>query len=143
MKTPDTTHIHITTEKDKLDMDAIMDFMHRHSYWAQSRDRATMSRAIENSLCFGLFYENRMAGFARVVTDYSTMYYLCDVFIQPVYQGRGLGKQLIQAVIDAPQLSGLYGMLLTRDAHELYRSFGFSDEEEALKKFMIKRDWSY
>lgn len=143
MKKADDEKITVSSRKDYLDMDAIMDFMNRHSYWARERDIPTMQKAIENSLCFGIYHGSKMAGFARVVTDYSTMYYLCDVFIRPEMQGKGLGKKLIQAVLDSTELKGLYGILLTKDAHELYKKFGFSNEPEALERFMIKRDWTY
>ena len=143
MNTDNHESFRISTDKSDLDMDTIMEFMHTSSYWARNRDRQTMQKAVDNSLCFGIFLGPRMVGFARVVTDYATMYYLCDVFINPADQGKGLGRNLIEAVLNAPELSGLYGMLLTRDAHRLYRKFGFTNEEEALKKFMIKRDWAY
>lgn len=143
MKDSEAESIRITTDRDKMDMDVIMDFMNHHSYWAKDRDRATMQKAMDNSLCFGIFSGERMAGFGRVVTDYATMYYLCDLFISPEYQGKGLGKKLTQAILEAPELEGLYGMLLTKDAHDLYRRFGFSDAPEAVERFMIKRDWTY
>jgi GNAT superfamily N-acetyltransferase len=143
MKKSDDEKITVTSRKEALDMEVVMEFMNRHSYWAKDRDRDTMRKAIDNSLCFSIFCGSEMAGFARAVTDYATMYYLCDVFIRPDMQGKGLGKKLIQAVLDSPELKGLYGILLTRDAHELYKKFGFSNEPEALERFMIKRDWSY
>lgn len=139
----DYSKIRITSSNMDLDMEVIMDFMNSHSYWARERDRETMQKAVDNSLCFGMLYESEMIGFARIVTDYATMYYLCDVFIRPEYQKRGLGKILVQTVLEAPELEGLYGILLTKDAHDLYKRFGFSGDPESAGKFMIRRDWNY
>jgi len=143
MSTFDYGKIHITTSKKDLDMEVIMNFMNSHSYWARERDRKTMQKAVDTSLCFGMYYESEMIGFARIITDFATMYYLCDVFIRPEYQKKGLGKKLVKAVLDAPELQGLYGILLTKDAHELYKRFGFSGDPESAGKFMIRRDWNY
>jgi GNAT superfamily N-acetyltransferase len=74
-----------------------------------------------------------------VVTDYSTVYYLCDVFILPEYRGKGLGKKLIQHVAKDPRLKDCMGMLLTRDAHRLYSRYGFTGQEKEREMFMIKR----
>jgi len=143
MNTPEQNQITISTQREKLDLNVIMNFMHEHSYWARNRDPALMRKAMDNSLCFGIFVGEKMVGFARAITDYATMYYLCDVFISPEHQGKGLGKKLVRTVLDAPELKELYGILLTKDAHDLYRKFGFENQPEAFEKFMIKREWPY
>ena len=87
-----------------------------------------MIRAFDNSLCFGLFHHDKQIGFARVVTDYATMAYLADVFILPAYRGLGLSKWLMETIMTHSDLQGLRRwILLTLDAHGLYRQFGWKD----------------
>jgi GNAT superfamily N-acetyltransferase len=96
------------------------------SYWAKDRTREIILESIKASLNFSLFLEGVQVGFARVVTDYSTIAYLCDVFVVGRYQGQGLGKQLIGAVIGHPSLAGVKWILRTKDAHRFYAHFGFA-----------------
>jgi GNAT superfamily N-acetyltransferase len=117
----------ISTEKARLQLDVIAAFLSR-AYWAQRRARPAIERSVEHSLCFGLYDGERQIGFARVVTDCSTFAYLCDVFIDESYRGRGLGKWLMSAVMDHPDLQGLRRWILaTRDAHGLYKQFGWTE----------------
>ena len=116
----------ISTDRDKLQVDMIHRFLSEESYWANSRSMDQTREAITNSICFGLFNEGRQIGFARVVTDKATFAYLGDVFILSEFRGRGLSKWLMDAIISHPDLQGLRRWVLaTRDAHELYRKFGF------------------
>lgn len=115
----------ISTNPGRLDMDAIADMLSR-AYWAHSRTRATLERALENSLVFGLYAGGDQIGLARVVTDYGVFAYLCDVIIHEDYRGKGLGAWLLESVHNHPDLQGLRRWLLvTRDAHGLYRKFGW------------------
>jgi len=115
----------ITDERASLDMALIHDFL-RSSYWAQAIPREIVTRALENSLCFGLFHNGKQIGFGRVVTDHATFAYLADVFVIDGYQGLGLGKWLISCVLDHPELQGLRRWLLaTLDAQGLYQQHGF------------------
>jgi GNAT superfamily N-acetyltransferase len=115
----------ISTDPSRLDLETICAFMSR-SYWAGNRTRDTMQRAIEHSLCFGVYDGHRQVGFTRVVTDYATFAWLADVFIDEEYRGRGLGKWLVETALSYPELQSVPRWLLaTRDAHELYRKFGF------------------
>jgi len=117
----------ISTEKARLQLDVIAAFLSR-AYWAQGRARPAIGRSIEHSLCFGLYGGERQIGFARVVTDCTTFAYLCDVFIDESYRGQGLGKWLMSAVMDHPDLQGLRRWILaTRDAHGLYKQFGWTE----------------
>jgi GNAT superfamily N-acetyltransferase len=117
----------ITTDKKKMDIEVIHQFISQ-SYWAKGIPIATMQKAIEGSLCFGVFHGERQVGFARVVTDKATFAYLADVFIIEEYRGKGLSKWLMEIIIGQPELQGLRRFLLaTRDAHGLYRQFGFKD----------------
>jgi GNAT superfamily N-acetyltransferase len=116
----------ISSDPARLDMDAICSFLAR-SYWAAERDRDTTRRAVEHSLCFGVYEGERQIGFARVVTDCATFAWLADVFVDENYRGRGLGKWLVQTVLSHPDLQSVpRWFLATRDAHELYRRFGFA-----------------
>jgi GNAT superfamily N-acetyltransferase len=116
----------VTTDKALLDRDVIERFL-GSSYWAENIPRATVDKSIDNSLCFGLLEEHRQIGFARVVTDCATFAFLADVFVLPEHRGAGLGKWLIECVVSHPDLQGLRRWLLgTRDAHGLYRQFGFT-----------------
>ena len=115
----------ISTDPARLDIDAICDFLKR-AYWADTRPRERTKRALQNSLVFGVYDGNKQIGVARVVTDYSIFAYLCDVFIHEDYRAHGLGKWLMQTIHRHPDLQGLRRWtLVTRDAHGLYRQFGW------------------
>ncbi len=115
----------ISTDKTKLDLDLICNFL-QSAYWANQRSRDTILKSLEHSLCFGLYQQEKQIGLARVITDFATFAYLCDVFVLEDYQGRGLGKFLMQTVLEYPQLMHLRRFILaTRDAHGLYSQFGF------------------
>ena len=116
----------ITTDKALFDFEVIYGYISQ-SYWAKDIPKKVMRAAIENSLCFGVFEDDKQVGFARVITDSATFAYLDDVFILPDYQGRGLSKELMTEIIEHRQLQGLRRMMLaTVDAHGLYTKFGFS-----------------
>jgi len=121
----------ITTDKAKLDLVTIHRYLSEESYWAVGRPMETVVRSIEHSLCFGLYEDDGgQVGFARVVTDRSTFAWLCDVFIVESHRGRGLGKWLVRSVVEYPDLRSIKRMLLgTRDAHTLYRRYGFEDSQ--------------
>ena len=115
----------ISTDNTRLDLDCIADMLAR-SYWAKGRPRERLESAIEHSLVFGLYDKGQQIGVARVISDYSIFAYLCDVFIHEEYRGRGLGKWLIESILDHPDLQGVRRWVLaTADAHNLYRKYGF------------------
>ena len=119
----------ISTDPARLDIDAICDFLTR-AYWANTRPRERTERAIQNSLVFGV-YDDKQIGVARVVTDYSIFAYLCDVFIHEDYRAHGLGKWLIQTIMEHPDLKDMRRwVLVTNDAHGLYQQFGFTTIED-------------
>lgn len=116
----------LSTAPDKLDLAAIHDYLCNQSYWAKGRSEVLVRATIEGSLCFGLYKQSTLIGFARVVTDYATVAYLSDLFIVDSYQGQGLGKWLIEGILEHPQLKTLKRfMLLTGDAQNLYAKYGF------------------
>jgi GNAT superfamily N-acetyltransferase len=126
----DTTIDHgftVTTDPSRLDVEMIHGFL-AASYWATNIPRSVVERALRHSLCFGVFEGARQVGFTRVISDFSTYAYVSDVFVLPSHRGRGAGKALMAAVRAHPDLQGLRRWtLFTRDAHDLYRKFGFGE----------------
>jgi GNAT superfamily N-acetyltransferase len=116
----------ISSDRERINLDLVHDYLSCRSYWARGRSRESQRQANANSLCFGAYAPGgEQVGFARVVTDYTTFAWICDLFVLEPHQGRGLGKALVQAVVEHPELQGLKRLLLaTRDAHELYRRHG-------------------
>ncbi len=129
----------VSTDKSRLDVDLIHRYLSQTSYWAQGRPLDVVVRSIEHSLCFGVYDGDRQVGFARVVTDYATFAWLCDVFILESHRGRGLGKWMIECIVACPDLQGLRSFLLaTRDAHDLYRGYGGFENLEKPDKWMAR-----
>src|SRR5262245_17031516 len=115
----------ISTDPARQDVDAIHAFLVR-AYWSEQIPRDVVERAVRNSLCFGLFEGEAQIGLARVVTDYATFAYLCDVYVLESHRGHSLGKWLIKCVMAHPLLQGLRRFnLVTHDAHGLYAPHGF------------------
>jgi len=127
----------ISTDPSRLDVDAITALLGR-AYWAQGRTREMISRYLQHSLPFGLYDGSCQIGLARVVSDYTTFAWLCDVFIHEDYRGQGLGKWLLATIHSHPELQDLRRwMLATNDAHSLYNQFGWIPLESP-EKFMMK-----
>ena len=115
----------ISSDPKRLDLGVVHGFL-TTSYWAQGISEELVRRSIEHSLCFGVYHDETQVGFARVITDRATFAYLADVFIIEQHRGHGLGKWLIETIVSHPELSGLRRwILVTRDAHDLYRKCGF------------------
>lgn len=133
----------ISTDPERLDLDVIHHYLSEQSYWARGISRERVARSIRHSLCFGVYTADQAApgqvGFARVVTDFVSFAYLADVFIRPDYQGQGLGKWLVSYIVGHPDLQAVRRWALyTKDAHELYRRFGF-DAAPDPGRYMIYR----
>ena len=117
----------ISTDRSRLDRPAIHEFL-SGSYWAKGVPRSVVDRSIDGALCFGLYDGERQVGFARVITDRATFAYLADVYVLESHRGRGLATWLMEAILAHPDLQGLRRwMLVTRDAHPLYRKLGFTE----------------
>lgn len=124
----------ISDEKELLQLDKIYQLLST-TYWAYNRDKKTIQESIDNSICFGVFKNNVQIGFARCVTDYSVIYWLCDVIIEDNYRGNGIGKKLIECVVTHEKLKNLRGILSSNDKHrKFYEQFGF----EHKTSFMFK-----
>ena len=130
--------IKINTDRRKLSLKVIKDYLNNQSYWAQNRSIEVIKKSIKNSLCFGVYYQNQQIGFTRVITDYATFYYICDFFILQQFQGNGIGKKLIKSIVNHSELKNIIGTLLTIDAHEFYRPFGFDNNKNIKQRFMLK-----
>ncbi|MFD0675586.1 MULTISPECIES: GNAT family N-acetyltransferase [unclassified Paenibacillus] len=125
----------ISNDKSLLHLDTVFAFLSR-SYWANKRSEERIRKSIENSICYGVYLNNRQIGFARVVTDGATMYYLCDVFIDEAYRGQSIGKKLIESIIKSEELKDLTGILGTKDAHGLYKQYDFELDQEKMMRRM-------
>jgi N-acetylglutamate synthase-like GNAT family acetyltransferase len=133
----------ISDDPALLDLDAVHGFLVR-SYWAKAIPRELAERSIRNSLCFGVYFDRKQIGFARVITDKATFAYLCDVFIAEEHRGRGLSKALVTAIKAHPELQGLRRwMLVTIDAQGLYEQFEFSKVAEPERHMEIIRHGIY
>lgn len=120
-------NIQISKDKAKLNIDSIKKLL-KQTYWANEREENTILKSIENSICYGVYLSDEQIGFGRVVTDYSTFYWICDIIIDEAHRGKGLGKHLVDVITNSEELKGLLGVLLTRDAHGLYEQYGFIKE---------------
>ena len=117
----------ISLDKNKLNFEVIYHYLSEDSYWAKGITVERLKKAIENSVCFGVYHNHEQAGFARVVTDSATFAYICDVLILPQFRGNGLSKWLIQTIVNHHEFQGLRRWsLATADAHGLYQQFGFT-----------------
>jgi GNAT superfamily N-acetyltransferase len=127
----------ISTDPSRLDVDAIADMLAR-SYWANTRTREQLERALEHSLVFGLYAGSGQIGLARIISDYAIFAYLCDFIIHEDHRGHGLGKWLLATVHNHPDLKNMRRwMLITDDAHGLYRQYGWEQLQNP-EKWMMK-----
>ena len=116
----------IVDDLDQMNLSDIIRLL-KSTYWADKRSDEQIEKSARNSSCYGIYVEGekKLVGFARVISDYATTYYLCDVVIDEDYQHKGLGTALVSYIESLPVYEGLRGILVTRDAHSLYRKFGY------------------
>ena len=128
-----------STDKSKLNIDYIHQFLSKESYWAKNIPSEIVKQSIEGSLSFGVYENNKQVGFARVITDYATFGYIADVFIDKDYRGRGLSKELMTFIMEQDLVKKLRRLMLaTLDAHSLYAQFGFEKLEGDKRLMGIK-----
>lgn len=133
----------ISTDKSKLNIEAIHDYLCNKSYWAKGRSLQAVKKSIENSICFGLYdAKGNTLGFARVVTDKVVYAYLMDLFIFEEFQGKGLGTKLAEHIFAHKDLQVRLWFLATKSAHGLYRKFGFNTVDDP-ERLMYRRDEKY
>jgi len=119
-------HFLLSTDPERLDLAVIHGFL-GESYWAKGIPREMVARSIANSLCFGVYSDGRQVAFARVISDFATYAYVADVFVLMPFRGRGLGKWMMESILQHPRLQQLRRWsLVTKDAHGLYAQFGFT-----------------
>jgi GNAT superfamily N-acetyltransferase len=119
----------ITDDPAAVDVDFV-ERMLRTSYWAAERPREVIERTLESSISLSLFCEDVQIGFARVVSDEVTFAWICDLIIDPVCRGDGLGKWFLECIMEHPAVAGTSQQLLrTSDAHGLYAKYGFEISE--------------
>jgi predicted GNAT family acetyltransferase len=129
----------ISTDPARLDVDLIHGFL-TQSYWSRGIGRAQVERGIANSLCFGLYSQDQQVGFARVITDRASFAYLADVFVVPERRRLGLASWLVATILEHPELDSVRRfVLVTRDAHAIYRRCGFADLKEPGRYMEIHR----
>ncbi|PKL83107.1 MAG: GNAT family N-acetyltransferase [Ignavibacteriae bacterium HGW-Ignavibacteriae-3] len=127
----------ISSDKRKLQIKTIHNFL-TNAYWSKGIMIERVRKAIEGSLCFGVYHEKEQVGFVRVVTDYANFGYIADVFIIENYRGKGLSVWLLKCILNLPELKDIKSwMLATKDAHGLYSKFGFEQLKKP-QKFMQK-----
>ena len=131
----------ILSDKTKLDIDFIHNYLSNESYWAKGRSKIDVVKSIENSICFGVFNKRlEQIGFARLVTDQLVFAWLMDIFITQGYRGLGISKILLNHILNIPELSMVNGIgLRTKDAHDLYRKFGFQNIDDS-ETWMLKKN---
>ena len=116
----------IVEGSDRMEVDQVMALL-KQTYWADKRSEDQVRKSMQNSVCYGVYLEDeqKLVGFARVISDFATTYYLCDVIIDEGYRNSGLGEALVSYIENSPEYQGLRGILITRDAHALYENFGY------------------
>ena len=124
---------HIYDDKHMVQLDKVEALL-RDSYWAKDRNIETIEISINNSVCFSLYHHDEQIGFARIVTDHASVAYIADVMIEAHHRGKGLGKWLVEVVVNDSRWKNLLQLLVTDDAHALYEHFGFSSSHKLMSK---------
>lgn len=124
----------ITDEKARIAPESVHQLL-LPTYWGKNRSLETVVKSMENSLCIGVLCGEDLVGFARIITDFATTFYLCDVVVSQDHRGKGIGKMLVRHVVEDPRFKDLRGILLTHDAHGLYAPFGFETIENRYMGF--------
>lgn len=119
----------ISDDSQRIDVSTVIDFL-ATSYWGNKRSPERIRTSIQHSTCYGVYDQDKMIAFARLITDGATTYYLCDVFVLEDYRGQGISKKLIEVITSAPELEWMSGVLATLDAHGLYAKYGFKQEPD-------------
>ncbi len=129
----------ISTDKTRLDIPKIHDFLCNRSYWAKGIPIEIVTKSIENSLCFGAYNQaGELLGFGRVITDFATFGYICDMLVFEEYRGQGISKKIVAEIMAHPDLQRFRRMMLfTLDAHGLYRQFGFENSANPERMMQI------
>lgn len=121
----------VDDDPERIDVEAVHDFVSNHSYWAPGRAREEQERLVrEAQRVVGVYQKGRQIGFARAVSDGASVTYLADVYVLPEYRGRGLGEELVREMVENGPYADKRWILHTADAHQLYEKFGFGPPSE-------------
>ncbi len=132
------SNLEISFDPSRIDFRATSDLI-KASYWGDGRSDERNRRAFDNSLCVGAYLDGKQVGFGRVVTDYAHFAYLADIVVWPEHRGAGIGKKLIRALLDHPELASVDGWSLrTTDAHEFYAHFGFVIQNDGMYMRLVR-----
>jgi GNAT superfamily N-acetyltransferase len=132
----------ISTDPDRIDVSLVHEFLSK-SYWAKGRPREVVERSLKHSFCFGVYENGNQIAFARLITDRAVFAYLADVFVVPEHRGRGISRRLLDAIFEHPELKGVrLFRLSTKDAHGLYREYGFTSMVNPEKSMELFADES-
>ena len=124
---------YISDESSDVNITSVKKLLSK-TYWAEKRSLECIKKSIKHSVCFSLFKKDQQIGFARIVTDYSTCAYLADVIIMKEHRGEGLGKWFIETIVNDERWRDTLIMLGTKDAHKLYKKYGFKNSESLMKR---------
>jgi len=121
----------IDDDRDRVDIDVVYRYLSEEAYWVPGRDRATIERLVrESTRVIGAYRGDEQVGFARVISDGTSVAWLGDVFVLEEHRGKGLGVELVREAVEHPAHRDLAWFLNTRDAHSLYARFGFEQPNE-------------
>lgn len=128
----------VTKDKNRIDRELVIQYLNNESYWARERSTDLIHKSIENSLCFSLLKEDEFIGFCRVVTDFSTFSYICDLFILSKYQNQKMGSFFLESIIKDEEIKDTTFVLFTQTAHKFYEKFGFHQNKTRMERVMFK-----
>jgi GNAT superfamily N-acetyltransferase len=126
----------LSDDPDRLDLQAIHAYL-RRSYWSEDIPFEVLERAVRGSLCIGAYeVTGAQVGLTRLISDYATFCYVCDVYVLEQHRGHRLSKGMMAMAVNHPKLQGLRRWnLVTKDAHGLYSQFGFVPPER-IERYM-------
>jgi len=116
----------ITDDRSKVQLEVVHRLL-AATYWGDRRPREIVDRMVAGSICFSLYYGSKQIGFGRAVTDSTTFTWVADIVVEPEFRGAGLGKWIMECLLEHPAIKGTQLVLQTRDAQGLYEQFGFSE----------------
>jgi GNAT superfamily N-acetyltransferase len=123
--------LELTDDRTRIDVAQLLE-LYRTTWWANDRSRETIRRALEHSHPVITAWDGpTLVGFARVVSDLTYRATIWDVIVRPTHQGKGVGRAVMNTVLDHPDLKTVTQfVLLTADKHAFYERLGFRPERD-------------